>query len=87
MYTLRSEFNSGEVFEAEAATGTVPPNTPAIAKITFDPHQWFSRVSSNQLENASVNADGVIVIGETRNAAIFDVVADGLDRSTEAVFQ
>ena len=86
-YPLRFEFNSGEVFEAEAPTGNVPPNTPAIAKITFDPHEWFAGVSFNRLENARVNNDGVIVISETSNAEIFDIVADGLDLATEAVFQ
>lgn len=87
VYPLRFEFNSGEVFEAEASSGSVTPNTPAIAKITFDPHEWFAGVSFNRLENASVNNDGVIVISETSNSAIFDLVADGLDLSTEAVFQ
>lgn len=87
VYPIRFEFNSGEVFEAEAPNGSVPPNTPAIAKITFDPHDWFARVSFNALENAIVNNDGIIVISESSNTAIFDIVADGLDMSTEAVFQ
>ena len=87
VYPIRFEFNSGEVFEAEAPFGSVPPNTPAIAKITFDPHEWFAGVSFNMLENATVNNDGVIVISETSNSAIFDLVADGLDLSTEAIFQ
>ncbi len=87
VYPVRFEFNSGEVFEAEAAKGTIPPNTPAIAKITFDPHAWFSKVSFNRLENAKVNNNGVIVISEESNEAIFDLVADGLDQATEVVFQ
>ena len=85
-YPIRFEFNSGEVFEAEAATATVDPGTTAISRITFDPHAWFRPVSYDRLENASVNADGVIVVSEISNAAIFDLVADGLDMSTEAVF-
>lgn len=87
VYPIRFEFNSGEVFEAEAASGTVLPNTTAIAKITFDPHAWFAGVSFNRLENARVNNEGVIVISENSNEAIFDLVADGLDLSTEAVFR
>ncbi len=87
VYPLRFEFNSGEVFEAEASRGTVPPNTPAIAKITFDPQKWFAGVSFNKLENATVGNDGVIVISEKRNSDIFDIVADGLDLATDAVFQ
>lgn len=87
IYPLRFEFNSGEVFEAEASSAVVLPDTPAIAKITFDPHAWFAGVSFSRLENARVNNEGVIVISETSNAGIFDLVADGLDLSTEAVFQ
>lgn len=87
VYPIRFEFNSGEVFEAEASWANVPPNTPAIAKITFDPHEWFAGVSFNMLENSNVNNEGVIVISENSNSAIFDLVADGLDLSTEAVFE
>lgn len=87
IYPIRFEFNSGEVFEAEAPYGSVLPDTPAIAKITFDPHQWFAGVSFNMLENAGVSNDGVILISENKNAAIFDLVADGLDLAAEVVFQ
>lgn len=87
MSPIRFEFGSGEVFEAEAESADVPSNVPAIAKITFDPVEWFSAVSANRLDNAKVDGNGVIVISETKNAGIFDLVADGLDRSTDAVFQ
>jgi hypothetical protein len=84
---IRFEFNSGEVFEAEAESAAIPSNIPAVAKITFDPVAWFNGVSAQKLDNANVDANGVIVISETSNAAIFDLAADGLDRNTEAVFQ
>lgn len=87
VYPIRFEFNSGEVFEAEAANATVEAGTTAIAKITFDPHAWFASVSFNRLENSVVNNAGVIVISETSNPDIFDTVADGLDLSTQAVFE
>ncbi len=87
VYPIRFEFNSGEVFEAEAASALIAPGTTAIAKITFDPHAWFANVTFEMLENSKVNANGVIVISETQNENIFDVVADGLDFATEAVFQ
>ncbi|MDX1686243.1 MAG: hypothetical protein R3275_13480 [Saprospiraceae bacterium] len=87
VYPLRFEFNSGEVFEAEAESATVPTDSPAIAKIKFDPHEWFASVSFDELESAKVNGQGVIVISESSNEDIFDLVADGLDLSTEAVFQ
>lgn len=84
---IRFEFGSGEEFEAEAERVVVASNVPAIAKITFDPIAWFSAVSAQKLDSAKVNNEGVIVISETRNEAIFDLVADGLDRSTEATFE
>lgn len=84
---LRFEFNSGEVFEAEAAQAEVSENRVATAQITFDPVFWFSDVSSEELDNASRNANGVIVISETSNAEIFSNVADKLDVATEATFQ
>ena len=87
VYPIRFEFNSGEVFEAEATSAVINPGTTAISKITFDPHAWFANVSFESLENSIVDANGVIVISESSNSAIFDVVADGLDMSTDAVFQ
>ncbi len=84
---VRFEFVSGEVFEAEAESATVASNIPATAKITFDPVAWFSAVKANQLDNAKMDEKGVIVISERKNEAIFDLVADGLDRNTEAVFK
>lgn len=87
VYPVRFEFNSGEVFEAEAPYAVVPVDQPAIAKITFDPHEWFAFAGFARLEAAKVNSSGVIVISESSNEEIFDLVADGLDLVTEAVFQ
>lgn len=84
---LRFEFNSGEVFEAEAAQAEVLENRVATAQITFDPVFWFSDVTSEMLDDASRNTNGVIVISETSNADIFDGVADKLDVATEATFK
>lgn len=84
---VRFEFNSGEVFEANSvAPVTLNQNTPATAKITFDPHVWFSTVTRTQMDNA-VKTNGVIVVSETRNAGIFNIVADRLDNATQAVFK
>ena len=83
---LRFEFNSGVVFEAEAGSATVDAGTAAIAKVTIAPAQWFAGVSAARLDNANVNANGVIVVSETSNASIFDTVADALDRSIDARF-
>lgn len=83
---VRFEFNSGEVFEAEAAAVTLTEDQNVVAKISFSPSYWFSSISTEQLE-AAQRVNGVIVISETVNANIFSIVADKLDDATEAVFQ
>lgn len=84
---VRFEFNSGEVFEAETdQTVVVADEQVVTAKIVFDPNVWFSVVSTNMLDNANLNGEGVMVISGSRNEAIFDLVADRLDVSTDAVF-
>lgn len=84
---IRFEFNSGEVFEAESDTQvTLLQSTPATAKITFDPHDWFATLTKTQLDNAT-RTNGVIIISENKNEALFDIVADRLDNATEAVFK
>jgi len=84
---VRFEFNSGEVFEASSDEPvTLAAATPATAKITFDPHVWFSTITAVQLNNA-VRTNGVIIVSETRNTAIFNIVADRLDDATDAEFR
>ena len=84
---IRFEFNSGEVFEANSvAPVTLTENTAATAKITFDPHVWFSTVTRAQMDNAT-RTNGVIIVSETRNTGIFNIVADRLDNATQAVFK
>ncbi|HAJ99131.1 MAG TPA: hypothetical protein DCM62_03825 [Bacteroidales bacterium] len=84
---IRFEFNSGEVFEANSDEPvTLSAATPATAKITFDPHIWFSTITAAQLNNAA-RFNGVIVVSETRNTGIFNIVADRLDEATESDFR
>ena len=83
---VRFEFNSGEVFEAEAPEHTFQDGTNAVAEIDFSPAVWFSTITSTQLDNAT-RTDGVIVVSESSNSAIFDIVADGLDNATQATFK
>jgi hypothetical protein len=64
----------------------IEAGTNLIGKITFDALSWFSTVSADQLDNANLN-DGVIIINETKNVSIFDIVADRLDIETQAVFE
>lgn len=93
------EFNSGEVFEAETTSEQesvdLREDNVLLSRIVFDPNEWFKDVLlAGLLENVTPvnipNDDNVnvltIVISETSNAAIFDLVADGLDVSTQATF-
>jgi len=80
------EFNSGEVFEAEAESYSFVEGTRAIAQIDFSPAVWFSQVTEAMLDGAD-RVDGVIMINETTNSDIFDMVADKLDDATEASFR
>lgn len=80
---IRFEFNSGETFEVERE-GTIvfTENESAIAQITFDPSAWFAGVTDDMMADAT-KSNGVIVISESQNSEIFDIVADGLDLATE----
>jgi uncharacterized lipoprotein YbaY len=83
---IRFEFNSGEVFEANATSVVLEEGTDVVGKITFDAISWFSTVTAAQLDNA-VLTNGTIIVSSTSNANIFTIVADRLDVDTEAVFQ
>lgn len=83
-HPIRFEFNSGETFEVEKeGTITFAEGASVLAEVTFDPGVWFAGVTIEELSVASKNNDGVIVISETSNPEIFDIVADGLDLATE----
>ena len=83
---LRFEFNSEEVFEAEAPMHTFAPGTDAIAHIDFSPSEWFSTITGTMLDEAT-RVDGVILVNESTNTSLFDIVADKLDDATQATFQ
>ena len=83
---IRFEFNSGEVFEANANSVTIEGNTDLIAKITFDALDWFSVIGASELDEA-IQTNGIIIISETLNSDIFDAVADRLDVGTEIIFE
>ena len=83
-HPIRFEFNSGETFEVEKEGRIViGEGASVLAEVTFDPGVWFAGVTREELSAATKNNDGVIVISETSNAEIFDIVADGLDLATE----
>ncbi|GAO27753.1 hypothetical protein [Geofilum rubicundum] len=83
---IRFEFNSGEVFEANAASVTIEAGSDLVGKITFDAISWFSTVTPDELDNATLT-EGTIIVSETKNSDIFDKVADRLDVDTQAVFE
>lgn len=87
-HSVRFEFNSGETFEVERAGSiTFGAGASAVAQVTFDPRVWFAGVTSQMFANATKDNSGVIVVSETSNANIFDIVADGLDLATEVEIQ
>ena len=83
---IRFEFNSGEVFEADATTVTLSTDTDVVGKLSWDALDWFSVISASRLD-AATQTDGIIIISGTSNADIFSDVADRLDVGTQAVFE
>ena len=83
-HPIRFEFNSGETFEVEKeGTIVIEAGAQVLTEVTFDPAVWFAGVTREELSAATKNNEGVIVISETSNPEIFDIVADGLDLATE----
>ena len=81
---IRLEYNSGESFEVEQeGTITIADNQTALAQITIDPSSWFVGVTDAMMANATTDAQGVIVISETQNTEIFDIVANNFDLARE----
>ncbi len=82
-HPIRFEFNSGETFEVrKEGQIIIGEGASVLAEVTFDPGVWFAEVTTEEL-SAAVKKEGVIVISETSNPEIFDIVADGLDLATE----
>jgi hypothetical protein len=87
-HPIRFEFNSGETFEVEKeGTITFGEGDRVLSHVTFNPGAWFAEVSSAELEAATKDGSGVIVISSTQNSKIYDIVADGLDVATEVEIQ
>lgn len=79
-HSIRFEFNSHETFEVEREGVIVlAENQVAVTQITFDPVMWFAAVTDEAFANATVDADGVIVVSDTQNTEIFNLVAEGLE--------
>lgn len=94
-HPVRFEFMSAESFSIEGedfgGTGKISleKDTNPIAFIKLDPIYWFQPISTSAMDGADlVNVGGTmtILINEDENSTIYDVVADRVDESTEAVF-
>ncbi len=80
---FRLEFDSAEVFEAEADSFVVPDGQDVPVTYQFRPALWMEGI---ELDDASSEPDGTVVISETRNSELFDEVADLIDETTDGVF-
>lgn len=92
---LQFEFMSSEYFsmEAEDDSGNsdivLDKDTPANAFIVFDPIYWFDIVPQNLLENAetsNVNGAQTILINDSYNDNIYEMVVTRVEESTEITF-
>lgn len=91
---LRFEFMSSEYFSLQvnqsASGGNIIMDQSSISKFLFklDPIYWFDIVPFNMLENATItNLQGVntLLINESVNANIHDLVADRIDEALEGI--
>lgn len=83
-HPIRFEFNSHETFEVEREGVIVlAEDQVAVTQITFDPEMWFAAVSDEDFANATVDANGVLVISDTQNTEIFNKVAEGLELASD----
>lgn len=86
-HDVRFEYSSDETFEVEKEGSiTFSENESALAQITFDPTVWFAEVQDAHLSNATKNNEGVIVISESYNEDIYDMVEEGLELASEIEF-
>jgi hypothetical protein len=94
-FPLIFEFESSESFSINGESETNDPiivldkNIPATSFIKFDPLYWFDIVTTNMWDNADlVEVEGTmtILINDSENENIYDVVADRVDEATEATF-
>lgn len=94
-FPLRFEFLSSEYFsingKSGSGSGTIVLNkdTPMSSFVKLDPIYWFGTISNNMFNNADlVNIGGqmTILINESNNSDIYDIVADRIDETTSATF-
>ena len=75
-------FNSGEVFEASLGSHVFEAGTNTTAWLELDPGGWFSVISRSDLDNGTINGDGIMVISDTSNTNIYDPIETQIDITT-----
>ncbi|MCF6365315.1 MAG: hypothetical protein L3J35_03850 [Bacteroidales bacterium] len=81
-HPIKFLFNSGEVFEATLSSHTFEPGINTMCWIELNPSYWFTSFSVSDFDSATPNGDGIIVISESENTVIYDIVEDALVNST-----
>jgi hypothetical protein len=85
-FPLKFEFISGEVFEASSDMLAINKGEKILGKIAFDALRWFSNVTASDMEEATLT-EGNILINESNNTDIYELVADQIDYATEVKFE
>lgn len=75
-------FNSGEVFEATLASHTFEAGSNTMCWVELNPSNWFTSFTVSDFDDAVRNGDGVIVISESQNTGMYDLVEGALVSST-----
>ena len=67
-------FDSGEVFEATLTNLTIVQGSNHKCTLMVDPMKWFASVTQAELEDATLDGSGMIVLSESVNTATYDKV-------------
>lgn len=89
---IKFDYRDGFEFEieGEAADGqaiVLKSAEDPLAQITFDAQAWFSDVTHDDLEQAQLDSNNVLLITENFNTYIYDKVVNRMGEAEEAVFQ
>ena len=75
-------FNSGEVFEATLSSHLFEAGTNTTVWLELDPGGWFSTIPRSDLDDGTLDGNGIMVISESSNTDIYDPVEDQLGLTT-----
>lgn len=80
---FRLDFNSGEVFEAEAASFEMPDGLDVAVTFDLRVSSWFAGIDVSQ---GTPDASGVVVLSDDENCDLFDPIATRIVDLTAGVF-